>query len=167
MKLITYPIALLAGLFILSSFQIKETAFSQLTLQASAKTAMSGKQVCLDVSVRDFRDILSMQYTMKWSPDKLKFSRIDGLNLPGLGSANFGAHGSDKGLLTFAWYDSNVRGITVPDGTTIYQVCFDVLGNSGEKAWFQFTGYPTIIEISDKEGNFLDLKPVNGVVKIQ
>lgn len=167
MKLITYPIALLAGLFILSSFQIKETAFSQLTLEASNKTALSGKQVCLDVSVRDFRDILSMQYTMKWSPDKLKFNRIDGLNLTGLGSANFGSHASDKGLLTFAWFDSNVRGISVPDGTTIYQVCFDVLGNAGDKAWFQFTGYPTIIEISDKQGNFLDLKPVNGVVKIQ
>jgi hypothetical protein len=163
----TYPIALLMGFLVLSSFQIQKDHASALTLTASNKTALTGKEVCVDISVKDFNKIISMQYSMKWSTQKLKFNRIDGLNLAGLSAANFGAHATDKGILTFAWFDPNIRGISVPDGTPIYQVCFDVLGNSGEKAYFQFTNHPTVIEITDTQGNFLDLNSTKGIVKIQ
>lgn len=167
MKLIAYPMALLMGFLVLTSFQIKENSLSSLTLAASNKTALSGKEVCIDVSVKDFNKILSMQYSMKWSTQKLKFNRIDGMNLAGLSAANFGAHATEQGILTFAWFDANIRGISVPDGTSIYQVCFDVLGKTGEKAYFQFTNHPTIVEISDTNGNFLDLNSTNGLIKIQ
>lgn len=167
MKLIAYPIALFASLLLLSSFNISKEANTVLTLAASNKTAQSGKQVCIDVTVKDFQKILSMQYSMKWSPKQLKFKEVRGINLAGLSESNFGNHITDKGLLTFAWYDPNIRGISIPDGTTIYQVCFDVVGAAGAKAYFQFTNHPTIIEISNAQGNFLDLNGSTGLIKIR
>ncbi len=162
-----YPIALLTSIFLFSSFYTVKDVSTILTLTASNKTAQTGKEVCIDVAVKDFQKILSMQYSMKWSPKQLKFKEIKGLNLSGLSESNFGNHVTEKGLLTFAWYDPNIRGISIPDGTTIYQVCFDVVGKSGDKAYFQFTNHPTIIEISNAQGNFLDLNGSTGLIKIR
>ncbi|RMG83971.1 MAG: hypothetical protein D6714_08890 [Bacteroidetes bacterium] len=167
MKRLIFPMALMIGVFAFFAFKKGDTTASALTIMASNKTAQSGKEVCVDVSVKDFQKILSMQYTMKWQADKLRFKRIDGLNLPGLSASNFGTQATQKGLLTFAWYDPNIRGISLTDGSSIYQVCFDVIGKAGDKAYLQFTGYPTVIEITDAQSNFLDLNATPGIVKIR
>jgi len=162
-------------LFIASNF-LFSTSFSPLpfdkaaatlTLAASNKTAQHGKTVCVDVTASDFQEIMSMQYSMKWDPKILKFKEVKGFQLPGLGSNSFGRNHAEKGLLTFSWYDFNVRGITIPDGTSLYQVCFEVVGEAGSKAYFRFTGYPTQIEISNKAGLFLDLNSINGLIKVR
>ena len=166
-----YPITFLAAFIVFASFTFLPPANNSvgngLTLTASNKTAKVGSEVCLDISARDFNQILSMQYTLKWNAKDLKFKTVRKFGLPGLTEQNFGQNNADKGFLTFSWYDQNLRSITVPDGTNLYQICFDVAGKAGQKAYLEFTGMPTSVEISNMDGGLLDLNGVPGVVKIQ
>ena len=167
-----YPITLLAAFLIFASFTFhpnshKDSFHSELTLSAATKTATSGGEVCVDVTTRDFHEIMSMQYSLKWNTKTLKFKALQKFQLPGLTDQNFGQTGVDKGILTFSWYDQNLRSISMPDGASLYQICFDVIGKANEKSYLQFTGSPTAIEISNLDGNLLNLNGIAGVVKIR
>jgi hypothetical protein len=108
-----------------------------------------------------------MQYTMKWNTKALRFKELRKFGLAGLTAQNFGQNSADKGILAFSWYDQNLRSVTMPDGSSLYQVCFDVIGQSGDKSYIQFTGSPTAVEISNADGGLLELNGVTGVVKIR
>ena len=140
---------------------------SVLTLSVTNKSATKGEAVCLDVVSSDFNQIVSMQYTMQWDKKVLKYKGVQNFNVPAMSPANFGPRTASEGKLTFSWYDPNVRGITLSPGTSLYQVCFDVIGESGSKAFFQFTDYPTITEIMQTDGTFLDLNWTSGKVMVK
>ncbi len=140
---------------------------SILTLRVTKKTAEKGKTVCLDVISPDFNQIVSMQYTMQWDKKVLKYKGVQNFNVPAMSAANFGPRTAAEGKLTFSWYDPNVRGISLPAGTSLYQVCFDVIGESGSKAFFQFTDFPTVTEIMQTDGTFLDLNWTSGKVTVK
>ncbi len=138
-----------------------------LEMIAANKTAQQGASICIGVSIRNFQKIMSMQYSLKWDKKILEFKEVKKFGLPYMSSRNFGAHKAAEGMLTFAWYDQDVRGISMPDGHTIYELCFEVVGGSGSKSYLEFTGFPTAKEISNADGAFLDLKGTPGLVKIQ
>ena len=163
--LILTLIAFISVLCISATYHFKQV--NTLTLTASNKTAQKGAEVCLDISSKDFQQIVSMQYTMKWNPKVIKYKSVKGFGLPGMSANSFGAQDAANGKLTFSWFDFNVRGITVADGTALYQVCFDAIGESGTKGYFQFTNSPTVIEIANVFDVFLELNAVNGLVRIR
>lgn len=168
MKPITLSIAFILGLISLTAFSpVISDAYNGLTLRASHKNVKKGQEVCIDVTAEGFRGIMSMQYTMKWDRKVLKFKEVKGFGLPGMGKHSFGQQAVEKGLMTFSWYDSKIRGIHMADGTMLYQVCYEAIGDAGKKAFFQFANSPTIIEISNSEGAMVDLKPVHGVIKVE
>ncbi|MCB0522748.1 MAG: hypothetical protein H6577_15015 [Lewinellaceae bacterium] len=138
-----------------------------LPLSISNKTASKGSEACVTVTARNFNQIVSMQYTMKWDKDVLKFKGLQGFNLPGLGADNFGKNHTDQGLLTYSWYDANVRGITRPDNANLYDVCFEVIGGPGSKSFVEFANAPTIIEIANVNSEFLDLDGKAGIVEVK
>lgn len=126
-----------------------------------------GQEVCIPIKARGFKEIVSMQYTLQWNPDVLKFKSFGKFLLPGLGNQNFGTHLTEKGKLTHAWFDLNVKGITLPDGSPLYEVCFIATGEPGAKTAIQFIEDPTIIEIANANNGFLELKQVTGMVKVR
>jgi hypothetical protein len=119
------------------------------------------------VSARNFKSVVSMQYSLKWDPKLLKFKELKGFNLPGLNADSFGKHILDRGLMTHSWYDANVKGITKGDGETLYEICFEAIGAAGSKSAVQIADAPTIIEIANANGEFfsLDAMPGNVLVK--
>jgi len=138
-----------------------------LRLAATSVNVQKGGEACIAVTARDFREIVSMQYTMKWDAAVLRFKEVKGFGLPGLGANNFGSQLAAKGLLTYSWYDINVKGISQPDGVKLYEVCFDVTGGPGSKSYFQFVNEPTVIELTNSASNFLELKAEEGQVKVR
>ena len=146
---------------------LEKSATFGVTIQASSKSAKKGGQVCVDVSTRDFNDIVSMQYTMQWDKKVLKYKGVQAFGLPGMSKSNFGDRLVEKGKLTFSWYDFNVRGVTVPSGSILYQVCYDVIGEAGSKAFVSFSGTPTVVEITDVRSNFLEMNGVAGKVTVK
>ena len=112
-----YSITLIATFLFFASFTFlptqKNTVNNNLTLTAATKTGTPGGEVCLDITARDFNQILSMQYTMKWNAKQLKFKDLRTFGLPNMNAQNFGQTNTSKGLLSFSWYDQNLRSVSV------------------------------------------------------
>lgn len=136
-------------------------------LFTEGKEVSKGEEVCVPIKARGFNEIVSMQYTLQWDPGVLKFKGVRNFGLPGLSDQNFGMHITDKGKLTHAWFDLNVKGITLPAEKPLYEVCFEAVGDSGSKTTLQFVEDPTVIEIANSNSAFLELKQVPGMVKIR
>lgn len=128
-----------------------------LNLQATGIRVSSGNEACIGVTSPDFREIVSMQYTMKWDPKILKYKGVKSVDMLGLTANNFGTQAVDQGILTFSWFDPNVKGVTLRDGALLYDVCFDAVGEPGSEGRFEFVDDPVIIEISNSASQFLDL----------
>ena len=137
-----------------------------LIITASDETAAAGSNICVDFSVDNFDNILSVQYTMHFDPAILSYTGVDGLNLPGMVSSQFGTNNAGNGIITLSWLDPDVQGVTVPDGTVIYQVCFDVVGSSGQSSSLTIDGNPTSIEVVDGNSDPVGLTVNTGSVTV-
>lgn len=139
----------------------------KLMLLVKDQQVEQGSSFCLDVQVQQFNQILSMQYTMHWDPEILKFSKVDNFKLKDLSANNFGTNKVTIGNLPISWYDLNVRGLSVPDNTAIYQVCFDAIGQSGQRSSINFDGNPVTIEISNSTGKVIQFSSRVSKIDIQ
>lgn len=131
------------------------------------QTVAKGDTLCVDVQVRDFTNILSMQYSMNWDPKVLQFLRLDGFNLKDLSPNNFGLNRTAQGSMGTSWFDYAVQGITIPDGTAIYKVCYQAIGEPGAKTQVVFSNEPVIIEISNSAEQLLGLAFKRANINIQ
>ncbi|GIV31918.1 MAG: hypothetical protein KatS3mg030_220 [Saprospiraceae bacterium] len=107
-------------------------------LQVQGGEVEKGQEVCLPLTARQFHQVVSMQYTLEWDPSVLAFKGIRNMRLPGLSKDNFGTHLTSQGKLTHAWYDLNVQGIDLPDGATLFELCFEAVGEPGAQTTFRF-----------------------------
>lgn len=127
-----------------------------------------GQQVCADFTVDNMNDLVAIQATMTWDPGLLSFASVTNYNLPGFSSANFGNADQINGRLPFAWVDPSVSGVDRADGTVIFSVCFNIIGQIGETgAHINIGGTPTPIEAVNVNGDLLQLNVVPGRVFIQ
>lgn len=138
-----------------------------MNLIVSGKSAPKGSEACVAVSAKNFKSIVSVQYSIKWDPKVLKFKALQGFGLPALSAENFGRHVLDKGLLTHSWFDANVKGISKGDGETLYEICFEAVGAAGSKSAVQIVNAPTTIEIANVNSEFLTLDATPGTVLVK
>ena len=131
------------------------------------QSVTKGDTVCVDIAVRHFNNILSMQYSMNWNPRALKFLKLEGLNLKDLSMNNFGMNRTDQGKMGTAWFDLAVKGITLPDNTPIYRVCFIAVGDAGTSDQIFFSSEPVVIEISNSAEELLGLAFKRANITIQ
>ncbi len=153
-----------------SSQPATETAASgkqELMFVLADQTVSKGDTLCVDVQVRDFTNILSMQYSMNWDPKALKFLQIGGFNLKDLSQNNFGLNRTAQGSMGTSWFDYAVQGISIPDGAVIYKVCYQAVGEPGTKTEVVFSNEPVIIEISNSAEQLLGLAFKRANITIQ
>lgn len=105
---------------------------------------------CLDITVRDFDRVSTMQFTIEWDPAVIDFADIQNAN-PLLGNLTGLYSEVSPGVLTFSWTDPNLgpNGITIPDGQVLFQLCFNVIGQLGDFSPIAMTGSVTPIEVGD------------------
>ena len=142
-------------------------SFAQVTFSVSPDSldTTTGSNVCLDVTVSGFSDIMTMQYSMNYNPAVLSFTGAQNFNLANFNSTNIGS--SSAGDLTFSWLSDDVaNGSSVSDGTSIYQLCFDVIGTSLTETTIEFSGSPTPIEIIEATGSLVNMIGENGIVTV-
>lgn len=138
-------------------------------LQASSEVAAPGETVCVKVSAKDFDGILSSQFSMEWDATKLQFERVDLPTDNPLGLAanvNFGTTQTTAGKLMLSWPTPTSNGVTVPDGATLFSVCFRVIGSAGQSSQFRFSGSPVPFETVNDQLAFLPFNQIVGGVRI-
>ncbi|MFN7116943.1 MAG: gliding motility-associated C-terminal domain-containing protein [Saprospiraceae bacterium] len=144
----TYTVTIEDGKSCGTSFQVNMSGCTAVTFTLPAVSALPGDNICVDVTVQNFDSIGSMQFSMSWDPEVVRFASVGGFNpaLTGLTTNQFNVN-SGAGTLALAWFNTNLNGVTLPDSSAIFEVCFNVIGALGEDSPLQFTNNPTGQEI--------------------
>lgn len=135
-----------------------------LLLKVENAKVQAGQSFCLDVKAWGFKDLLAWQYSVAWDDDVLAFSHVNNFNVPGLSAINFANPQSDR--LTTVWTDPTLVGATLPRNTTLYSICFDAIGDPGDRTAVSVTDNPTPIELIDVNFEPVGLWARRGRVKL-
>jgi len=139
-----------------------------LAIIGSTETVDAGGQVCVQFTSQGFTNIAAAQFTLNFNSNVLEFTGIENINWPGASQGgNFGTTMAGNGVITFVWFDQNAVGVNVPDGTVLFELCFDAVGNGGQMSQITFGNNPRPIEFSDSDGNVVDFSSTPGKVTLQ
>jgi gliding motility-associated-like protein len=133
-------------------------------------TAAPNSNLCVDVVAQDFTNIAAMQFSYKWDPNVLSLvsvKMISPLPLPNLTNTNFDQMQVSSGKLGFIWDDPTAAGVTIPNNTPIYQLCFAVVGSAGSSTSIKFTADPISIELTNGQSGTVTPKFQDGTVTIE
>ena len=133
---------------LLSVFGLQAQTSECFSLYLSTETASAGETVCLEVSADGIADLLSMQFSVRWQAEALRFARIENIQMPGLLAENFNTLPAavNNGFLALNWFDLSFSGLTLPDGSPLFSLCFEVLASSEPQQPVRFSASPTPIE---------------------
>lgn len=126
-----------------------------------------GSQICIPVNVEGF-DIAGASFSLQWDPAILQYTGVQNPN-PAIGTFNAGNLGTQKvnqGYLGIIIYDQDVPGgiINIPDGESLLEVCFNVIGPLGACSPLKVINDPTQVKIEDPVGETIPLTVDTGQV---
>lgn len=133
-----------------------------MTLRMGRAEVDRGGVACLPVAVSEFQDIVGFQFTMGWDTTQLAYQKVRSYGLPGYGPNNFGDRFTQRGVLSTLWSENTLKGASLPNGTTIFEVCFENLGRPGAEAIVRFTDGPTTFEVVAADMSQRKLRFSNG-----
>ncbi len=128
-------------------------------------SAEVGSTICLPVTVNDFNEIVSLQFSLEWNSSVLQFSEVRNFNLPDLTVGSFNTNISSEGRLPMTWIDNTTQGVTLQDGATIFEICFVVIGTVNQSSTIAFTDMPTPREVGSTNG-IIDFTQTNSTVTV-
>ena len=137
--------------------------FTEFGIYLSSDTIQTGEQTCLDVNVCGFNNIVGFGYTQQFNPNLLQFDSVANL-IPQLSGAAFGATNISQGFLNLSWIDTTA--LTLPDETTIYQLCFTASGAGGTMDTVLINSSQTDFDAVDDNQNELTVGSSPGYVSI-
>jgi len=152
---------------------LKLSAWAQPSLIFEPASPDVGDQFCVEVTVKDFTDILSMEFSLGWDPNVLQFDGVQEFGLPGLTAANFDQALAAEGKLSVDWEfaecSPSATGFTIlEDGTRIFELCFTALGEYGATSPISLTNDPTPIDVQRVNAcpNNIGMLSDNGLVSV-
>ena len=141
------------------------TSTGDALINISAMNAPAGSTVCVPVTVNDFNGIASLQFSLQWDPAVLQFAEVRSFNLPDLNANSFNTTNVANGQTAMAWFDNSAQGVTLADGSTLFEMCFTVLGTNGNSSSIVFTDTPTQREAATAD-NTITFTETNGSVTV-
>lgn len=127
------------------------------------------KTIDIPIKVSNFKDLLSLQFSLSWNPSKLTFVNISnyGDAAMQLNSGNFGLLGVNNGQLSFSWNDASLAGVNLADSTILFKVRFTLTGDDGDTPIVNIVGTSTPIEAVNKNLVVLPTMIIPGKVTIR
>lgn len=126
--------------------------------------AKKGELVCLPVEASGFKNLIGLQYTMRFDSAALEYKSIRGTTLPGYGKENFGIRFADRGVVSTLWTDPSLKGMTKPDNYKMFEICFVNLQDKGKETEVRFSDGPTSFEVVAVDMAELRFVYANGTV---
>ncbi len=162
---------LLSTIAIVSALQL--TAWAQPSLLFESASPEAGEQFCVEIGVKDFTDILSMDFSLNWDPNVIQFDGVQGFGLPNFDAANFDQTLTAEGKLSVSWLfaecSPSVTGFTIlEDGTRIFELCFTALGAYGATTSISLSNDPMPINVQRVNAcpNNIGMLSDNGLVSV-
>jgi len=134
-------------------------SFSNVEVDPGTSTAT------VDVTVSGFTNVLSAQFSVNYDSLVIGYNSVTNLNLPGLLQGNFsGPNGAGvkNGQMTFSWSEPSLENpVSLPNGTRIFSIVFNVLGAQCTKSDVTMTNMPLSIEFVN--GSFMQITNISSV----
>lgn len=129
------------------TFEVDMGACNVITLSLPFQNVAPGSNVCLDVFVEGFNDVSGGQFTYTYDPTVLSYTGVGAVN-PLAAAVNIFDNSAVAGEIAIQW-TSFPNIVSIPDGESFFQLCFDVVGAIGDYSDINIIdGNPTFIEIS-------------------
>jgi len=88
--------------------------------------------VCIEIKATNFEDITHLSGDLSWDAAQLEFTSIQNIHPEsGLSLPDFNTTQTDNGLISLDWTAGSGESISLPNETTLYEVCFDAIGAPG------------------------------------
>jgi hypothetical protein len=114
-------------------------------------TVNASEEFEIEMTVTNFTDLITMQFTIQWDPAKMTLLEIPYFNLIDLDSSRFGIVSAnlDEGKLPMSWEDKDLSGTSIPDGTVIFKLRMQAMGDPGDTIALLFVESPASVEVAD------------------
>lgn len=158
---------LLAGLLCVGF--LKWASAQSLTMVLPDTSTVSGDTLSLDIRVRDFERIVSMDFSMAWRPEVLDLIDFQRGALPGIA---IGTTQAKDGLLRFSWFDMGGVGRTLADESVLVVLTFVATGAPGDSTTIRIQDEPLPVEIrqtlpgAPDQQQAIGLQAAPGVVRL-
>ncbi|NNE27099.1 MAG: hypothetical protein HKN09_09670, partial [Saprospiraceae bacterium] len=138
----------------------------EVTLKFNNYVASMGDEICVQLQTDGFNDINGLQGSMEWDPAVLSYLRVQNFSLQGMSPSLFNETDTDGGHLSYIWFDlSGNSPATIPPGGSIFEVCFDVIGEEGDISPLLNSDTPTPVQVA-RGSEALPLNLVSGSVTV-
>ncbi len=117
-----------------------------------------GSTVCVPFLANDFIGIQALQGGIAFDSTQLMFTGVQNLNLPPpFPASNISQFTTDS--LTFIWFDNTgVNPVTLPNGSVLFELCFELLGEVGDCSF---------VEILDVDNSIIDVSGSSGSLEFE
>lgn len=116
------------------------------TFNLAQTTVKSLDQTCVDVFVNDFTAIEGFQASIKWDPSVLNFITAKKTGLTDLAPGQYNVDPTN-GTMTISYNPTATSNVTLPNGASIFQICFTAAGNNGISTDVKFATAPLNFEV--------------------
>lgn len=133
----------------------------------SEEQGNAGDLVCVNFAVSGFDNMQSMQFNVVWDSTVMELENVvPNGDIPNNSSNIFGFGGNiaaNRVTYSWAYVIDGEPGITLPDGTQLFQICYRLLDDSCEKSSaVRIISMPTLgIEVTNAENGGTELEGFN------
>ena len=132
----------------------KTAASQKVIISGKDMTVKSGEEFCVDVQVTNFVEVISMQYSTNFDSKVLQYVGVKNPSLKDLSikpGANFAQAKGEENTIRLSWFVQDLKGVSLYNGSTIYQVCFKAIGKSGTVTEVDFAEKPMPGEVGNSK----------------
>lgn len=90
-----------------------------------------GQMVCVPIRVQGFTDMVALTFALNWDPQVLTFHHTQAYELPTWDTASYAVNQA-TGRLAVLMGAPFLQGVNRPDGTALFEVCFEAIGDNND-----------------------------------
>ena len=126
------------------------------------QNAVTGQTISIPVIVKDFNNISGFQFTLEWDASILNLIAPQNQLL----DMSYGTLQIQNGKLTALWSTENLNGLSLADGSVIFNITFEVIGTSGTSSPLTISSGITATEAYNELLEELNIQLVDGLVMV-
>jgi gliding motility-associated-like protein len=135
------------------------------TFILSNEKVAQNQEACVKFTAKDFTNIGAFQFDIVYDPTILRYKNIQRISPLFSGFSPATTNLVSPGILGFLY--SIASGVTVPDNTVLFEICFDAIGANGTVSPVQIVPPQSQpLEVGDAASNPLGFSLIQGSVKI-
>jgi gliding motility-associated-like protein len=125
---------------------------------------LAGDNICVPILMENFINFNGGQGKLGWDPAVLTFTGVQN-QIPG--SFNDNQNNVGMGMYNFLWENLDPGNpVTLPDGSTLFEICFDAVGADGEMSVIDLESFESDWGFTDDTGAEPPLVLENGKITI-